>query len=166
MQGSWKGRLLDLFCKVIDVEADDKFHKRGGPAALDELFEQWSANWVMRLTASKGKALQGIDRAFERAQGQAAKEAAELHGLEVAFDEQEGRPSQAPRSGKRRRRGDLRESPVGARAPAQFALSAPPVPSSAVGAHPPQRRRGRSGRADLRRAPRTPPGADEAAPST
>ena len=152
---------MELFCKVLDVEKDKKFRQRGQPAALDELFAQWSANCNKRLASSKGKALQGIDQAFERAQRQAAKEATELHGLEVAFDEQEGGPPQAPRSGKRRRRGDLRESPVGARASSQRpAPSARPAPSSAVGAQAPPRR------ADPRRAPRTPPGADEAAPST
>ena len=163
LQGSWKGRLVELFCKVLDVEKDNKFRRPGllpGPT-LDELFAAWSANWSQRLASSKGKALKDIEHAFERAQRQAAKEATELNALEVAFDEQVGGPAQAPRSGKRRRRGDLRESPVGARAPSQRpAPSARPAPSSAVGAQAPPRR------ADPRRAPRTPPGADEAAPST
>ena len=155
LQGSWKGRLVELFCKVLDVENDKKFRQRGQPAALDELFAQWSKNWNKRLRSSRGKALQGIDHSFERAQRQAAKEATELNALEVAFDEQEGRPSQAPK----RRRGDLRASQDGARAPAQHsAPSASPVPSSAVwappppaaggpsqgAAHAPRRRRGRA----------------------
>ena len=152
LQGSWKGRLVELFCKVLDVEKDKKFRKRGEPAALDELFAEWSANWSLRLASSKGKALQGIDHAFERAQRQAAKEATELHALEVAFDEQEGGPSQAPRSGKRRRRGETcasrkmgREPPRSTqlRARAQFRAAMLPPPAaggpSQGAAHAPRR---------------------------
>ena len=140
LQSSWKGRLVELFCKVLDVENDKKFRQRGQNAPLEALFAQRSQKWDKRLAGSKGKALQEVDHCFEGLQLQAAKEAAELHSLEVAFDEQQdGGPSQAPRSGKRRRRGDLRESPVvGARAPSQRpAPSARPAPSSAVGAQPP-----------------------------
>jgi len=97
---------VELFCKVIDVEQGQRFRKHGSHTPLHELYAKWSQKWSKRLAGSKGRVLTEVDLCFEALQLKAAKEAAELHGLEVAFDAVAGRPAKAPR--KRRR-----EPPVG-----------------------------------------------------
>jgi hypothetical protein len=167
----WKGRLVTLFCKVLDVEDGRKFRKFGGVTSLHELFVKWSQKWAKRLARSKGQLLTEVDMCFEALLKKAAKEAAELKSLEEAFDAAQeavdaaGRPAKAPRTTKPRR-----EPPVGA-----AARAAPQEPRRERRSEELSRRAGGSRvvakRAPSRRAgpstvPRTPPAADEAAPST
>ena len=166
LQNAWKGRLVELFCKVLDVEKGQRFRRHGVLTPLNELYAKWSQKWSTRLVGSKGRVLTEVDVCFEALQVKAAKEAAELHGLELAFDAVAGRPAKAHR--KRRR-----ESPeVEARAPSRRPAAADEARRTLVArlrrARPlpptgPQHRQ----RADpCGQAPRTPPAADEAAPST
>ena len=156
---------MQLFCKVLNVEDTHRFRSYGKDTPLHVLFGWWSQKWARRLSRSHGKALTEVDLCFEALQQKAAKEAAELHGLEVAFDATVGRPAKAPRTTKPRR-----EPPVGA-----AARAAPQDPRRGRRSEELSRRAGGrrlvAVRAHSRQAgpstvPRTPPAADEAAPST
>ena len=161
-----KGRLVTLFCKVLDVEDSRNFRKIGGDTSLHDLFIKWSQKWAKRLARSKGQLLTEVDLCFEALLKKAAKEAAELNSLEEAFDATVGRPAKAPRTTKPRR-----EPPVGA-----AARAAPQEPRRERRSEELSRRAGGrrlvAVRAHSRQAgpsakvPRTPPAADEAAPST
>ena len=128
------------------MEQGQRFRKHGSHTPLHELYAKWSQKWSKRLAGSKGRVLTEVDLCFEALQLKAAKEAAELHGLEVAFDEAAGGTCQgAPHQ----------------QAAARVATCWGASPLAA----PSYRRRGKAdpcGKA----APRTPPAADEAAPST
>ena len=162
---------MTLFCKVLDVEDSRRFRSFGDDTSLHDLFQKWSHKWAKRLTRSQGQVLTDVDLCFEALQMKAAKEAAELNSLEEAFDAAQeavdaaGRPAKAPRTTKPRR-----EPPVGA-----AARAAPQEPRRERRSEELSRRAGGSrvvaARALSRRAgpstvPRTPPAADEAAPST
>ena len=153
---------MQLFCKVLDVEDVHRFRSFGDDTPLHVLFGRWPQTWARQLSSSHGKALTEVDLCFEALQQKAAKEAAELQVLEVAFDEPAGRPAKAPRTTKPRR-----EPPVGAPPPQEprrkrrsGERSRRAGGSRVVAARAPSRRAGPS------TVPRTPPGADEAAPST
>ena len=141
-QASWKGRLQSLFCTVLDVQMGKRFRRHGDPANLDRLQRKWAWSWADRLSGSRGRALGEVDQCFEQLALEASNEQRELQELEKSFD---AKPVVQSRHSKRQRR----EPRTGGddRGASRQEREVQDSPSAARDT----------------RAPRTPPGPDEAA---